>query len=399
MSKILFVTPPAHGHLNPVLPVMRELVRRGEQVLCLNNEDFRPQIEATGAEFRAYPPTLLTAAAISQALADGNLSKPHMLMMRATEELAPFTMDVLAQERCDLVIFDSLAIWGKIASQALNVKGAATIGHFVFDLASMNLSPREYMTLAAQFLSQAPRLLTERRRLRQRFGEAYPSKQPLFPMRDQLNIVFTARELQPKSSLIDDTFLFVGPAINPQARHDDFPFDALGQAPVVYLSLGTVHHTNTSFYQTCFQAFADYPAQFILSAGRQANMAELGSIPSNFIVRPFVPQLEVLQAADVFITHGGINSVHEGLYYGVPLILIPHQFEQLLNARQVTARNAGLLIDEQVQHKPVTAERLRQALQDVLTNPAYAAGAKKIQQLLHETGGFRQAADALQAYV
>ena len=142
-----------------------------------------------------------------------------------------------------------------------------------------------------------------------------------------------------------------------------------------------MHHTNTSFYQTCFQAFADYPAQFILSAGRQANMAELGSIPSNFIVRPFVPQLEVLQAADVFITHGGINSVHEGLYYGVPLILIPHQFEQLLNARQVTARNAGLLIDEQVQHKPVTAERLRQALQYVLTNPAYAAGAKKIQQL------------------
>lgn len=157
MSKILFVTPPAHGHLNPVLPVMRELVRRGEQVLCLNNEDFRPQIEATGAEFRAYPPTLLTAAAISQALADGNLSKPHMLMMRATEELAPFTMDVLAQERCDLVIFDSLAIWGKIASKALNLKGAATIGHFVFDLASMNMSPREYMTLAAQFLSQAPR--------------------------------------------------------------------------------------------------------------------------------------------------------------------------------------------------------------------------------------------------
>ena len=65
----------------------------------------------------------------------------------------------------------------------------------------------------------------------------------------------------------------------------------------------------------------------------------------------------------------------------------------------MTARNAGLLIDEQVQHKPVTAERLRQALQYVLTNPAYAAGAKKIQQLLHETGGFRQAADALQAYV
>ena len=399
MSKLLFVTPPAHGHLNPVLPVMQELVQRGEQVLCLNNDEFRPQIEATGARFRAYPPTILTAAAISQALADGNLSKPHLLMMQATEALAPFTMDVLTQEGCDLVVFDSLAIWGKIASKALGLKGAATIGHFVFDLASMNLSRREYVTMMAQFFAQLPGLLGQRRRLRQRFGQAYPSKQPLFPMRDQLNIVFTARELQPGSSIIDESFLFVGPSINPQRHTDNFPFDALGQKPLVYLSLGTVHHTHTAFYHTCFQAFAGFAAQFVLSAGRQVNVAELGPIPANFIVRPYVPQLDVLQVADVFITHGGINSVHEGLYTGVPLILIPHQFEQLLNARQVTARNAGLLIDDQVQGKPVTPERLRQALQEVLANRAYAEGARQIQQLLRETGGFRQAADAIQAYL
>ena len=126
-------------------------------------------------------------------------------------------------------------------------------------------------------------------------------------------------------------------------------------------------------------------------------MTELGPIPANFIVRPFVPQLDVLQVADVFITHGGINSVHEGLYYGVPLILIPHQFEQLLNARQVTARNAGLLIDDQVKGQPVTPAQLRQALQEVLANRAYAEGARQIQQLLRDTGGFRQAADAIQA--
>ena len=397
MSKLLFVTPPAHGHLNPVLPVMQELVQRGEQVLCLNNEEFRPQIEATGAHFRAYPPTILTAAAISQALADGNLSRPHLLMMRATEALAPFTMDVLTQEGCDLVVFDSLAIWGKIASKSLGLKGAATISHFVFDLASMNLSRREYVTMMTQFFAQLPSLLSQRRRLKRRFGKAYPSKQPLFPMRDQLNIVFTAPELQPKSSIVDDTFLFVGPSINPQLHTNGFPFEELRQKPIVYLSLGTVHHTHTAFYHTCFQAFAEFPAQFILSAGRQAKMVDLGPIPANFIVRPSVPQLDVLQVADVFITHGGINSVHEGLYYGIPLILIPHQFEQLLNARQVTARNAGLLIAEQVQHQPVTPDRLRQALQEVLANRTYAEGARKVQQVLRETGGFRQAADAIQA--
>jgi MGT family glycosyltransferase len=232
-----------------------------------------------------------------------------------------------------------------------------------------------------------------------RFGKAYPLEQPLFPMRDKLNIVFTARELQPKAFIIDDSFHFVGPSINPQIRSEDFPFDALKQKPIIYISLGTVHQTNTAFYNTCLKAFADYPAQFILSVGRHANIAELGAIPSNFIVRTFVPQLEILQHTDVFITHGGINRIHEGLYYGVPLILIPHQFEQLLNARSVTARDVGLIIDEQIQHKPVTVERLRQSLQEVLANPHYAENAKKIQKILRETGGFQQAADTIQSYL
>ncbi len=398
MSKICFLTPPAQGHFNPVLPVMQELVRRGEQVICYNNEEFRTQIEKTGVEFRAYPPTILTANAISEALADGNLSKPHLLMMQATESLTPFTQNALAREQCDLVIFDSLAIWGKIASTSLNLKAAATISHFVFDLSSMNLRWREYLTMLGQFFSQVPTLLRQRRRLMKRFGNAYPSEQPLFPMRDHLNIVFTARELQPDAAIIDDSFHFVGPSINPQVRREDFPFDALRQKPVIYLSLGTVH-TNPAFYRTCFQAFADHPAQFVLSVGKDTNIVELGAIPSNFIVRTFVPQLEILQRVDVFITHGGINSVHEGLYYGVPLILIPHQFEQLLNARCVSAQDAGLILSDQIQHKHVTAEMLRQALQEVLATPRYAENAKRIQTILRKTGGFQQAADAIQAYL
>ena len=64
--------------MNPVLPVMQELVQRGEQVLCLNNEEFRPQIEATGAHFRAYPPSILTATAISQAKSKDQQAQPEV---------------------------------------------------------------------------------------------------------------------------------------------------------------------------------------------------------------------------------------------------------------------------------------------------------------------------------
>jgi hypothetical protein len=149
----------------------------------------------------------------------------------------------------------------------------------------------------------------------------------------------------------------------------------------------------------CFAAFADFRAQFILSVGRQTGPDLLGPIPANFIVRPSVPQLEVLQRTDIFITHGGINSVHEGLYYGVPLILIPHQFEQLLNARCVAARGAGLISEARLQRKPITPALLRQALEESLSEPRYREAARELQQSMHATGGYQGAANQIQAYV
>lgn len=218
-------------------------------------------------------------------------------------------------------------------------------------------------------------------------------------MRDHLNIAFTTRELQPDTPLIDETFRFIGPSINPQTRSEDFPFDALGQEPVVYISLGTVHSTQPEFFRTCFEAFADFRARFILSVGKQTNISELGLCPPNFLVRPSVPQLEVLQRTDIFISHGGINSVYEGLYYGVPLILIPQQFEQLLNARCVAARGAGLIIEARLLQKPITAELLRQTLGVTLSQSRYREAARELQKSVRTTGGYQQAANEIQAYL
>jgi MGT family glycosyltransferase len=132
-----------------------------------------------------------------------------------------------------------------------------------------------------------------------------------------------------------------------------------------------------------------------MSVGRQTNLANLGDAPANFIVRPFVPQLAVLQRAALFITHGGINSVHEGLHYGVPLLVIPQQFEQLLNARSVTAQGAGLILDR----KRVTAPGLREAVAQILTTPSYTERAADLQAILRNTGGYLHAADELLAYM
>ena len=53
--KVIFFNVPTSGHVNPSLPLTRELVRRGVHVIYYLTEGYRQKIEGTGAEFRLYP--------------------------------------------------------------------------------------------------------------------------------------------------------------------------------------------------------------------------------------------------------------------------------------------------------------------------------------------------------
>lgn len=399
MNTIVYLGVPAHGHVNPTLPVVQELIERGEHVLYYNTEEFRPQIEQTGATFCAYPETEMTPAAFSALLYDGNIARISALLLRVTEPLLSFIVDQFSHKRPDLVIFDSLALWGKMATALLRLCSVASISHFVFEGAREVRKVPGALRLVLRGLKFFPAILSTRLRLIRHYGkDALSASGPLFPVRGALNIIFTARELHPDTPFIDQTFRFVGPSVRLQTQDAAFP-DSQHQQPLIYISLGTIHSKQPAFYRCCFEAFAQYPAQFILSTGPSISAEELGPVPSNFMVHASVPQLRVLQQADVFITHGGLNSIHEGLLYGVPLIMVPQQFEQLLNALCMADRGVGLVLSKQLLQGSLTAADLRQALTTVLAEPGFSEAATTLQKLLHTTGGYCEAVNEIQQYM
>ncbi|MCA9911099.1 MAG: glycosyl transferase, partial [Anaerolineae bacterium] len=139
--------------------------------------------------------------------------------------------------------------------------------------------------------------------------------------------------------------------------------------------------------------------QFILSVGKRTDLAQLGAIPANFIVRNFVPQLEVLQRTDLFITHGGMNSVHESLWQGVPMIVIPQQAEQAFVAQQVVKHGAGIALGDKPPVGQVSAAELRAAVEEILGDlDAYRAATEPLRASFVAAGGYRRAAEAFMAY-
>jgi MGT family glycosyltransferase len=79
-----------------------------------------------------------------------------------------------------------------------------------------------------------------------------------------------------------------------------------------------------------------------MSIGRKCEASQLGEIPPNFLVKSFLPQLEILKRADVFITHAGFNSVNEALYFGVPMLALPQINDQHMVAKRLVSMQLGM---------------------------------------------------------
>ncbi len=399
MAKTVFFNIPAQGHINPALPVIREMVKRGEQVICVNSEDTRAAHEATRAQFTAYP-FIPTMEGLINNASGGNLADNALSLVKIAEQIMPWVLDMLEREKPDYVIFDSLCSWGRQASEKLGIRGAASISTFVVAAGTM---PRIPISSLAQMLGSVmlrmPAYWQVAARMQRNYGVKGVGLTGALSNSGALNIVYTSAKFQPGGENLDSRFQFVGPSLAARPAESDFPFDAITGNPVIYISLGTINNDNLDFYRQCFEAFGDYPAQFILSAGKRTDIKALGNIPLNFIVRNFVPQLDILQLADLFITHGGMNSVHEGLYYNVPLVVIPQQFEQAIVAQQVVKHGAGVALADTLPYGQTNAAALRAAVEQVLKAKAqYQSAAILLGESLRAAGGYERAAEALIAF-
>ncbi|MFZ0544044.1 MAG: macrolide family glycosyltransferase [Candidatus Promineifilaceae bacterium] len=394
MAKIAYVGLPAHGHTNPTLPVMKELVERGHEVLYYNAEYFRPKVAPTGVSFRPLPEPLPTEKEVSEALHE--LINASQIISRMAPHLTRFLISEFEREKPDLVIYDSAAMWGYIAARTHHIPNICFVTTFVLEGSIGTIGFSTMLRFIWSIIPQTPNLLLWRRSMAQEFGKENSGGITEFA---DLNIVFTSKAFHPENSFVDGRFRFVGPSLNQATRDGDFPFAELKDGRKVYISLGTITNLDYAFYQAVFRAFADHPAQFILSVGKNTDIGQLGQIPDNFIVRNYVPQLEILQRVDAFITHGGMNSVHEGLYYGVPEIVVPHQIEQLLNGKRVAQTTTGILLGDKRPYGRVTAQELRQSLDELLHNPQYHQNADRIGRTLKDAGGYLRAVEEIETYV
>ncbi len=364
---ILF-TVSAHGAVNPLLATIRELVARGERIVCFGTEEFRGKFERTGAEFRVFRGALKNLE-----VNDGDIVGLMEQIIESTLEVLESDLDAIRSERADYLLHDSMCVWGKGIAGLLSLPAVNLMHPFPANETSTPLS-FEIMLTIPRLLALVLRGRFDSRSTMRRLRDHHRISIGLRDLainREGLNIVYISRAMAPDICDREPSYHFVGPSLFRAEDDSDFPMGRLAGKRVVYVSLGTVHCDNVDFYGMCIRALRGSGCMVVLSTGTAIRPGELGELPDDFIVRPHVPQLPLLERVDAFVTHGGMNSVNEALCAGVPMLLLPHQIEQRQIAKQVASMGAGIIGDID----KLTERGLRDSVERLLGDPSYQSNA------------------------
>ena len=380
--KIAWFCIPAHGHTNPTLGLVRAMVDGGHEIWYFSFEMFREKIEKAGARFIGCD------GCEPEMEGGGDADKVGRDMVYSTQLLVSSTLalDGMVAEKVreigpDLIVSDSVAYWGKLTALKYHIPYVSSTTTFAFN----NASARYFQTSFKDMLKMVVSMPKINRQLQRLRDKGYPVKNILEIVQNDNatdTIVYTSRYFQPCAETFSDRYCFIGPSIRPVEKPMEKTADK-----TVYISMGTVVK-NENLYYDCVEALRDTGYQVIISLGNSDVHFE--NLPEHIQVYSSVDQMAALSIADVFITHCGMNSASEGLYYEVPLILCPQTPEQRTVARRTEELGAGILL------RSAEKADILNAVEQALKNPAYREAARRISASFKRSGGVKTAAEFLE---
>ncbi|WP_306367204.1 macrolide family glycosyltransferase [Nocardiopsis sp. CC223A] len=382
-AHIAMVGVPAVSHTLPSLEILRELVRRGHRVTVANDTLMADLITPTGAELVPFTTTLPTG---DEEWPDDPVEGMDVFLDDAINGL-PVIRDSYEADRPDVFLYDI----GGYAARVLGIQ---------WGIPSVQLSPT-YVAWAGHqeavmtWLAEQPAAAHFAKFDAWLAGNGITGLDHVtFPGSPDRALALIPREMQPFADTVSDTVTFVGPCLGDRADQGEWTRPA-GAEQVVLVSLGTAYTRRPEFYRTCIEAFAGLPGRHVvLQVGEYIDPADLGEVPANVEVHPWVPQLSVLRQADAFVTHAGMGGSSEGLYCGVPMIAVPQAVDQFDNADRLQELGVARRLDDKADD-PLA---LRSALLELTSDPAVAARLAEISARLRNQGT-AHAADLIEARI
>jgi UDP-N-acetylglucosamine:LPS N-acetylglucosamine transferase len=383
--RVLFTTTGHSGHLLPLVPFARALQRAGHDVRVATQRSRVDAVERRGlaawplaeASEAAWAPVMGRLPALLQPDADVVIVRDGFVGLGAGTAL-PDVLAIVESWQPDLVVRESYELAGAIAAELYRIPHA---------LVALGLASTEDWVRGLAAGSVA--------KLRSEVG--------LSPDRDGERLRHVP-VLTSAPAAFDD-----GPA---HRFRDAEPMPALplpdwwanADDPLVYVTLGSVAGSMSFFpelYRSVLAALAPLPVRVLLTLGTDADPADLGQLPANAHVEPWLPQEAILPNAAAVVCHGGFGTTLGALAHGVPLVVLPlFAGDQWRTARRVAQVGAGIELANGPRRVfeapgPELMAALPGAVRRVLDDSSYAAVARRLGDEMAQLAPVDDAVDLL----
>jgi UDP:flavonoid glycosyltransferase YjiC (YdhE family) len=355
--KILVVSTPGPGHVNPLRPLVQALVVGGDRVVVAAAAGAASLVEEMGAGFcpcgnaesvwfdrlrartRGNPGDGLAPERINYYFL------PRLFGEIATDDMIDDVVSCGREFGPHMVLFETYAFAGPLVADLLGVAGVNHLlgplpEHGVMELVNDAVSP-----------------------LWRSFGREVPGYGGVY--RD-LTIEICPPSFEPLQVPFGQT-LTLRPAPLPQQIPNP------GARPLVYVTLGTSFNANFHIFRAVVDGLAEEPIEVVVTVGADQDPAALAPIPANARVERFIPQATLLPTCSAVVHHGGAGTLFGSLAHGLPQVVIPQGADNFINAEM--AERAG--VAEVLRPGEVTAESVRDAVRRTLREPSYALAGRK----------------------
>jgi MGT family glycosyltransferase len=384
---IAVVASSAPSHMQPHLAVVAELVRRDHRVRYLVGGHLSGLARPTGADVIGYD-SLLPGSPGAGHWPEDDTAGMRMFLDDSIHVL-PQVHAALDADRPDIVLYDIGAFAGPVAAARWSVPSAQLSPSIV----AWDTYPEDMAEMLDPIFNSEG-------------GEAYLQAFDSWLAGTSLTfdevtgvprrcLVLIPRVMQPNADRVDPgRYRFVGPCLDPRREDPGDWTPPPGDGPLALLAFGTAYTDRIDVYRNTIEALDGTYWRLVIATGR-VQPDTIGPVPRWVQLQTTVPQPAVLRMADVLVTHAGMGSCTEGLWYGVPMVAIPQAVDQPANADQLEAIGVGrhLTADSP---KPI---EIRDAIVDVASDPQVRLRLNEIRDELHRTGGPGHAADAVEDIV
>ncbi|MEM7050921.1 MAG: glycosyltransferase [Acidobacteriota bacterium] len=422
MARFLLTTQPIPGHINPMVPIARELVARGHDVLWYTGELFRPAVEKSGArylpmnaapDFDLTDPTVMPERHGLKGIAQLKFYLQHMLLDSApgqVQDLAAYVerwpVDALFS---DITFLGSLYL-AELGGPPCAVLGATAYPQLSRDTAPYGLGWQPSSGFFGRLRNQLLNALVGRvmfadvnryaDRVRRSIG--LPPTDFAFidtaPLLSDLYLQATAAAFEYPRSDLPAKVHFIGPLIHRPSEPFEPPtwwaeLDA--GRPVVHVTQGTIATAHEQLMVPAIQALADEDVLVIATTGgKTAAEFPLSPLPANVRLEPFVPYHSLLPKVDVMITNAGYGGVQFALAHGVPLVAAGRTEDK----KEICARLEWAGVGLTLPTESPSPRQIREAVRQILGNPRYREDSRRLKADFDRHDAPREAADLLEQF-